>query len=165
MRETSLPMGFLFLCFTDDVTRTSFHVIFLFFFSFLFCLLFFFWSFVCLSDSFFLSVWFSVVFVLEFAETMASEKPCYIEKKTVEDAVKALRQVLEKDAKSGRKPQGNVQLFEERGMFFVTLALHRPPTHVDKMPLTMFVPALTRTHTHVAADRDRRESHSFLFFS
>lgn len=84
---------------------------------------------------------------------MASEKPCYIEKKTVEDAVKALRQVLERDEKTGRKKQGSAQLFEERGMFFVTLALHKAPMHVDKMPLAMFVPALTplafyERHTH-----------------
>lgn len=93
--------------------------------------------------------------------TMASEKPCYIEKKTVEDAVKALRQVLERDAQSGRKPQGNSQLFEERGMFFVTLALHKAPVYVDKMPLAMFVPALTHTHTSFCKRQKRANEHAF----
>lgn len=95
------------------------------------------------------------------AEKVKSEKPRYIERKTVEDAVKALRQVLENDAKSGRKTGDKSQLFEERGMFFVTLALQKAPMQVDKTPLAMFVAS---THMHTQSHRARElTAMDFLF--
>ena len=95
------------------------------------------------------------------AEKVKSEKPRYIERKTVEDAVKALRQVLENDAKSGRKTGDKSQLFEERGMFFVTLALQKAPMQVDKTPLAMFVAS---THMHTPSVTERGNSLRWISF-
>ena len=74
-----------------------------------------------------------------------SENPSYVDKKTVKNAVAALRQNLKDYADKPRvNSKGKMQLFDEQDTFFITLALQKAPSFVSWKPYRMFV--LFSTH-------------------
>jgi len=70
-----------------------------------------------------------------------SENPSYVDKKTVKNAVAALRQNMKDYADKPRvNSKRKMQLFDEQDTFFITLALQKAPSFVSWKPYRIAVP-------------------------